>query len=436
MPIFDQGYQHWKGTSSSHGWRWLAISRQGFRSQLKGRYVKLVLFMAWIPALALVSALAAWGLFEQGVLGAEVLSTLRMQGITDNPQDFRQAMWTIAYSIFFRIELGFILMLVTLAGPNLISLDLRHNALPLYLSRPLTRLDYFFGKLGVIAGLVAAVAVLPAAGAYVLGVCFSLNLTVVRDTWRLLPASILYGLVIVVSAGTLMLALSSMSRRSIYVGLTWIGLFLIGLIVAGVLGGIHAENVQRSRMYKLMEFQRSQNQRANQPRTEREQEIPPVLKESDSGQSFDDVEFSGGPMPQVMPMEADSPQARQRALMKFQQTLQAEESQGLRSDWRPLFSYWANLERIGAAILDTDAAWVRIGRAYESQQAQLNAMSGMSRRGPPTRFNPPPSTGERDLAEFWVPQYPWTWSAGVLVGLFVLSLCILSTRVKSLDRLK
>ena len=92
---------------------------------------------------------------------------------------------------------------MTLAGPNLISLDLRYNALPLYLSRPMTRLDYFLGKLGVIAALVAAVAVLPAAAAYVLGVCFSLNLTVVRDTWRLLPASIVYGLVIVVSAGTL-----------------------------------------------------------------------------------------------------------------------------------------------------------------------------------------------------------------------------------------
>ena len=158
-------------------------------------------------------------------------------GITEDPQAFRQAIWTLAYSFFFRTELYFILLLVTLTGPNLISLDLRFNALPLYLSRPVTRLDYFLGKLGVIAALVAAVAVLPAAAAYVLGVCFSLNLTVIRDTWRLLPAGILYGLLIVVSAGTLMLALSSMSRRSLYVGLTWVGLFLIGWAIAGALGG-------------------------------------------------------------------------------------------------------------------------------------------------------------------------------------------------------
>ena len=48
------------------------------------------------------------------------------------------------------------MLLVVLAGPNLISRDLRFNALPLYFSRPLTRLDYFLGKLGVIAALVAA----------------------------------------------------------------------------------------------------------------------------------------------------------------------------------------------------------------------------------------------------------------------------------------
>ena len=99
-------------------------------------------------------------------------------------------------------------------------------------------MDYFLGKLGVIAALVAVVAVGPAAAAYVLGVCFSLDLTVIRDTWRLLPASILYGLVIVLSAGTLMLALSSLSRRSIYVGIAWIGLWVVSLAVAGVLSGI------------------------------------------------------------------------------------------------------------------------------------------------------------------------------------------------------
>ena len=34
MPIFDQGYQHWNGELSGHGWRWYAIARHGVRAHL------------------------------------------------------------------------------------------------------------------------------------------------------------------------------------------------------------------------------------------------------------------------------------------------------------------------------------------------------------------------------------------------------------------
>ena len=42
----------------------------------------------------------------------------------------------------------------------------------------------------------------------------------------------------------------------------------------------------------------------------------------------------------------------------------------------------------------------------------------------------------RMLADHIVWQFPWTWSAGVLGGLWLLSVLVLSSRVKSLDRLK
>jgi hypothetical protein len=43
---------------------------------------------------------------------------------------------------------------------------------------------------------------------------------------------------------------------------------------------------------------------------------------------------------------------------------------------------------------------------------------------------------ERFLAQWLGPQYPWYWSAGVLVGLFGVSAGILSLSVRSLDRLR
>jgi hypothetical protein len=48
----------------------------------------------------------------------------------------------------------------------------------------------------------------------------------------------------------------------------------------------------------------------------------------------------------------------------------------------------------------------------------------------------PAPANERRLADEMVPQYPWIWSAGVLAGLLGLSVWTLSTRIKSLDRLK
>jgi ABC-type transport system involved in multi-copper enzyme maturation permease subunit len=397
----------------------------------------LLLILAWMPALVLVTFLAIWGLFEQGAIGAEWLVMLRSQSITDDPQTFRQAIWTLAYSFFFQTELYFILLLVTLTGPNLISLDLRYNALPLYFSRPMTRLDYFLGKLGVIAALVAAVAVLPAAVAYVLGVSFSLNLSVVRDTWRLLPASILYGLVIVVSAGTLMLALSSMSRRSLYVGLTWVGLFLIGWTVANVLEQVHRESFMytimrddeaRVRAQAERDFQEAQRASQSQPQGVDEDEFEEAAKENEAPKlPAQDLPVVAGPKRSGPPRRFD--------WQSIQQRIQQAERESRKTDWRPLFSYAANLYRVGEAILNTDAAWVQIGRAYAGRRAQLEAMSGMP-RGAPNGNLSAESVDERGLADLWTLQYPWTWSAAVLAGLLGLSLCILCTRVKSLDRLR
>jgi ABC-2 type transport system permease protein len=379
MPIFDQGYQHWNGTLSGHTWRWLAITKQGLRGQLKGRILRIVLMLAWMPALALVIVMAGWGLFEQG--SDWVLPLVRPMlpsGVAADPRAYRLAIWTIAYSTFFKFETFFIMLLMVLAGPNLISRDLRFNALPLYFSRPLRRLDYLLGKLGVIAALVAAVAVVPAVVAYLFGICFSLDLGMIRNTWRLVPASIGYGLVIVVSAGTLMLALSSLSRRSLYIGIAWGGLWVISSAVAGVLGGIQRESIAR-----------------------------PIWQEHNA-------------------------RARSARPANYNSTREGVEealAEAAPTNWRPLCSYTANLERVGEALLNTDGAWVEIGRAMEVPRVALRPFLG----GRGAALAP---ANERRIADQMVPQYPWIWSAGVLAGLLGLSIWTLSIRVKSLDRLR
>jgi hypothetical protein len=111
--------------------------------------------------------------------------------------------------------------------------------------------------------------------------------------------------------------------------------------------------------------------------------------------------------------------------------MSAGEAEARRKDWRPLFSYVGNLERLGDQLLNTRHAWVTFDEAAERSRAALEGPFGMRRGG---RARPP--IHEHRLADEMVPQYPWVWSAGVLAGLLGLCTWTLSRRVKSLDRLK
>ncbi len=66
---------------------------------------------------------------------------------------------------FFLFFLGFQSMLsffvVAIAGPGLVAADLAHGALPLYLTRPLTRRGYVLGKMAVLAVLISLITWVP-----------------------------------------------------------------------------------------------------------------------------------------------------------------------------------------------------------------------------------------------------------------------------------
>jgi ABC-2 type transport system permease protein len=304
MPIFDQGYQHWSGHLSSYGWRWLAITRRGVRTALQVRMVRMALILAFMPAILLVVALCLWGLIERQSASIDAfkpyLTMLLGQPILAGPREYRVEIWTLCFHYFLTWELWFSMVLVLLVGPNLISQDLRYNALPLYFSRPLRRIDYFAGKLGIIVALLSAVIIVPSLVAYVFGLLFSLDITIVRDTARILLASIAYGLVIALSAGMLMLALSSLSRNSRYVALLWMGICILTSVASLAL--------------MTLDKEQRRHQAGVSPR------------------SWANEEYLNS------------------------------EIEAAKTDWRPLASYTANLRRVGEKLLRTNAAWEKLGQ--------------------------------------------------------------------------
>ncbi len=314
MPIFDQGYQHWSGKLSGHGWRWLAITRHGVRVGMKNRFVRYLLYSSWVPALALVTMLSLWGLLERR---SNLITTFvqfmefLQPGMVADPQHFRIDVWRLSYGYFLKTELWFSMIMILLIGPSLISQDLRFNALPLYFSRPLRRVDYFVGKLGVIVAFVGLVMIVPSVVAYIFGLLFSLDITIIRDTFGILLSSILYGLIITLSAGLLILALSALSRSSRYVALFWLGIWFVSGITASILQDVNSQQ-RRFAYYRQIS----------------------VTRPSDSAAlSRDD---------RTRQMRAWR-QARQRAQVEYR----IGELEYSKTDWRPLVSYTSDLTRIG-----------------------------------------------------------------------------------------
>ena len=382
MPIFDQGYQHWNGQLTSQALRWWEVTLHGVRIGMKSQLLRIIVIVAWLPAALLAVVLCGWGLLEQKsdlikpFMG--FLSALPRE-MLDDPIAYRIEAWTICYHVFLWVEIRLAMIVVLLVGPSLISRDLRFNAIPLYFSRPVRRIDYFVGKLGVIGVFLGMVLVVPSVIAYVLGMLFSLDFSIIRDTISLLLAAITYGAVMTLSAGLLILALSTLSRNSRYIGLFWIGIWFLTTTVGTVLEAANEGQMRNAAYERMMKAEQSRRS-TNQPRNN-----------ADFQQEW---------------------RAQMEMRAKIQEEIHQELLASAKTDWRPLVSYTANLGRIGQPILGTDACWIRLSKLE------------------------PPEQQSDYLLEKMGPQYPWYWSGAVLAILFGISVCILNFRVRSLDRLK
>ena len=124
-------------------------------------------------------------------------------------------------------------LIVLVVGPSLLAPDLKDNAMPLYLSRPVTKLQYLLGKLLVLLTLTAAVTWIP-------GLLLVLaNAYYAEDGWLLDNLTVPLGLVgscLVWTAclSIIALALSAWVRWRPAATLGFLGLFVIGSAIGNL----------------------------------------------------------------------------------------------------------------------------------------------------------------------------------------------------------
>src|SRR5580704_10786813 len=142
MPIHDQGYRRYGGDKARTGSGWIVIARAGVRTMLEKKQFLALLLVSWIPFIVRV---------VQIYLAANVPQARELLAV--KADTFRQ---------FLDQQETFVFFVTVYAGAGLIANDRRANALQIYLSKPLTRGEYIFGKLAVLMTFLILITWVPA----------------------------------------------------------------------------------------------------------------------------------------------------------------------------------------------------------------------------------------------------------------------------------
>jgi ABC-2 type transport system permease protein len=201
-PIHDQGYRRYGGGREPHGRSWWVIARAGLLSRVRERRVIALLLGAWLPFLVRAVQIYASANFQQVAF------------LAPTPQMFRE---------YLEQQSIFVFIVCIMIGAGLIADDRRANALQIYLSKPLSRVEYIVGKLITLAIVLAFVTWLPAMCLLLLQMLFAGSTKFLTEHLFLIPAITLFaGLQVFVSSFT-MLALSSMSKSRRFVAMMYAG---------------------------------------------------------------------------------------------------------------------------------------------------------------------------------------------------------------------
>ena len=217
MPIHDHGYARYDGIRRPTGRAWAVIAGAGIRNMLSARPFLFVLLFAWLQ------------FFVRAVMLYLAANVPQADVIAPSPATFRD----------FLDQQGFFVFVVAVyCGAGLIANDRRANALQIYLSKPLTRVDYIAGKLAVVMAFLVLVTWAPALLLLVLQTMFTGSLAFVREHAFLIPAITLFGFLYVLLASITVLALSSLSTSARYAGVLYAGAVIFSEAVFQTLRGV------------------------------------------------------------------------------------------------------------------------------------------------------------------------------------------------------
>ncbi len=242
MAVHDRSFRPYAGPLTRPARRFLVVMRYALAEAFRSRFVTLVFAGSFLLPLA-----GAVFLYLRHNLPA-----LRALGIEGSHLSQVDSLFFITVMSWQSFAFGG--MLALLVGPGLVSSDLVNDALPLYLSRPLSKFQYVLGKLSVLALLLSAITWCPGL------LLFGLEAVLADPGWTRqhlhLPIAILVGSLVWILVLSLMaLAASALTRRKVAAQSLLVGTVLGGGWVAAAVNATFG--TQWGNVFNLAELIRS-----------------------------------------------------------------------------------------------------------------------------------------------------------------------------------
>jgi ABC-2 type transport system permease protein len=149
MAVYRRHYEWYRGRLTARRWRGFVLTRYAMRDLFRSRFFSACFALSFVPALIFSGYIF--------IANNDLLRTLLSFGPT-----VRLLVEPKFFAMFLSTQTFLAFLLTCWAAPTLVSGDLTNGALPLFLSRPLSRAEYVAGKFAVLATLLSCMTWVPA----------------------------------------------------------------------------------------------------------------------------------------------------------------------------------------------------------------------------------------------------------------------------------
>jgi len=206
MPVYDRGYTHWEPSAARSWPAWWIIARRGIAEPLKRRWLLILLLMGFVPAI---------------VKGGIIYFKLKAGDIADLLGGGWTSIEPEGFLAFIEGQRFFVFVFLAIVGAGLVANDRRDNGLSLYFSRPLGLNSYIGGKALTVMFYYCLVTLFPVYALCLFAYLIAPNATGM-DLLLLTPLrATVYCLLAGGSISLVLLAFSSLGKRSIFVMVWW-----------------------------------------------------------------------------------------------------------------------------------------------------------------------------------------------------------------------